>query len=789
MPNKQVGIITSYLDFDKNYGGALQAYALSRQIQLLGYDAKIMPYIYEYFPRDVRADSLFWRTLRFGKAHLLPRERKRLGQKKMYRHMMAWVNEAMPMYRPERMMLADMKAAAPDFHAFVCGSDQVWSTKLQRHHCDPGMFLQFVPDGVRKIAYAPSLGSTTSVTPDTEQEIADSLADFHALSVRERAGQKLIQRITGKEAPLVLDPTLLLPIDEWNNIAEVPKNLPDRYIVLYRFGKIPANMEKIARIQKHLGLPIIELPSSLISLEDPYKKRYDINPGQFIGLIRNATLVLTDSFHATVFSILNKTPFLTFYRQKPSEKFNMNSRVEELLATTGLADRLILPDGEVDMDGLLDVSFEEAHRQIEARQAESLAYLKDALAGDRPLIKAWTPTPEELQPDPLPTQLPSAENCTGCMACYAACPHGAISPERKTADGQEGDFWYPVIQPDLCRECGLCARICPVNATAKSTRPLSILSAHATDETNRQGGSSGGIVGLLSKQVIAEGGVVYGAAFDSTDYCVKHTSSDTVSLEALSRSKYVQSDMGATYCEVKAQLKANRRVLFCGTPCQVAGLKQYLGKDYPSLLTVDFFCHGVPSPRLFGEMLRQIEKEEGSRVANITFREKLDGWRKQSMAFYLEDGRVLKKPSSEHYYYFYFLQNYTLRESCHTCDLYKAHQADLTVADDWRIDKILDDDKGISLLLPNTPAGMAAIQSISQDITVVRRCDSIDFEWYKHGYNTQNRDRFFDAYHTYGYEYIHTAFYETEKKAHTRQRKQAKRKARIKRLFKRLLGG
>lgn len=376
---KKVGIITSYLDFDKNYGGVLQAYALSKRISFLGYYAYIMPYVYEHIPINNKKSSIVWKFLRFSRDCIIPEKRKRLKQRKMNRVMMNYVNTHMPIYKTERMTLNDIKDIADDFYAFVCGSDQVWSTKLQRDRCDPGMFLQFVPQDVKKIAYAPSLGSTTSVSQKTANEIRACLSDFDAISVREHTGQSLLKSITGKEYPIVLDPTLLLKRSEWDEIACVPQNLEGKYILVYRFGDIPFNHEKIKEIQAKLDLPIIELPSSLVALKSEYTKRYDIDPGMFLGLISNATLVCTDSFHATVFSIIYKTPFISFYRQDSTLEFNMNSRIDNLLIMTGLSERILNIGDDIKYSKLFNIDFDLANKKIDALRENSFKYLSDAL--------------------------------------------------------------------------------------------------------------------------------------------------------------------------------------------------------------------------------------------------------------------------------------------------------------------------------------------------------------------------------------------------------------------------
>lgn len=375
---KRIGIITSYLDFNKNYGGVLQAYALSRQILLLGYEPYIMPYIYEHIPMVEKVDILhqLYRNL---KNVINPYRKEVKLQKQMFDVMLNFVNSRLPMYSTSRMSISDLKDISDSFYAFICGSDQVWSTKLQKNHCDPGMFLHFVKKPIKKIAYAPSLGSTITVSNETADEIKNSLIDFDAISVRERKGQCLLERITGNTYPIVLDPTLLLSRNEWDDIATIPKQLPEKYILVYRFGNIKSNFDMMLKIQKYLGIPIIELPSSLISLKDGLCKRYDIDPGNFIGLIKKATLVCTDSFHATVFSIINKTPFVCFCRQEPDLESNMNGRIVDLLEMANLSDRLIYPNGYLNYDNLLNVKFEVAHKAIDNLRVSSLEYLKKAL--------------------------------------------------------------------------------------------------------------------------------------------------------------------------------------------------------------------------------------------------------------------------------------------------------------------------------------------------------------------------------------------------------------------------
>lgn len=376
---KKVGIITSYLDFDKNYGGILQGYALSRIINNMGYETYIMPYVYQHITEE--NISLLHKILRICRKKItIAVNTPKRNQEKSFRTIKSFVNEHLPLYSNDITTINDLKVIAKEFHAFVTGSDQVWNVRLQKNHCDPGMFLSFVPKGVKKIAYAPSMGSTSSITGDLSKEFNDAISDFDAISARELSGQKLIKETTGLFAPIVLDPTLLMPVEWWNEFLDAPEDLPPEYILLYRFGtEMESTDRAICEVQKKYNLPIIELPSSSKALSDEYTKKYNINPAQFIGLIKNATIVLTDSFHCTVFSILMRTQFLTFYRQPPENKNNMNARVDDLLQMTGLADRLVKPGMSVIYKKISDEDFNSAHLAIEERRDASLSYLRDAL--------------------------------------------------------------------------------------------------------------------------------------------------------------------------------------------------------------------------------------------------------------------------------------------------------------------------------------------------------------------------------------------------------------------------
>ena len=301
-------------------------------------------------------------------------------------------------------------------------------------------------------------------------------------------------------------------------------------------------------------------------------------------------------------------------------------------------------------------------------------------------------------------EIKDKKNCCGCNACVSICAHRAITMLADT----EG-FLYPVVDKDVCIDCGLCEQVCPVINHSSPTLPLKVYAARCYDEDLRFRSSSGGIFTLLAEAVIREGGVVFGAKFDE-EWNVVHSWTETLDgLAAFRGSKYVQSTIGSSYTEAKNFLKEGRKVLFSGTPCQIAGLKRFLRKDYDNLLTMDVICHGVPSPLVWRKYLDEMCAEE--KITDISFRDKTYGWEKYG--FRLRSSAIkancLLQPSSENVFMSSFLSRLSLRPSCHSCPNKSGRSgSDISIADFWGIEKYnskFADNKGTSAVLVYTNKG------------------------------------------------------------------------------------
>lgn len=331
------------------------------------------------------------------------------------------------------------------------------------------------------------------------------------------------------------------------------------------------------------------------------------------------------------------------------------------------------------------------------------------------------------------------KDCCGCAACVQKCPKQCISLKEDS----EG-FLYPTVDANTCIDCGLCEKVCPIINEGISHTPLKVYAAINKDENIRMQSSSGGIFTLLAENIINEDGVVFGARFDE-DWQVRLDYTETIEgIAAFRGSKYVQARTEDTYRQAETFLKAGRKVLFTGTPCQIAGLKKFLKKEYNNLLAVDFVCHGVPSPKVWSRYLEELlacqgEKntvsfssipqsfsERKSHVLGISFRDKSLGWKKYSFVLRhnLTKATAAGKQNSvsfsdmhrENTFMRLFLSDIILRPSCYDCHCKEGKSgADITIADFWGIGNIspeMDDDKGTSLVLIQTEKGQQTFSTL-----------------------------------------------------------------------------
>lgn len=380
MPVK-IGILTSTPSFGDNYGAVLQACALQLYLDQCGYQSEDIRYQgADESALGVKAGL----TARFKGIFLsgnslsrslavIATKRKRASRESLFR---AFIEDHVAL-STARVDYEALLGLVSCYEAFICGSDQVWNPRVHGGMNDPGYFLQFAAGKVRTIAYAPSFGVSTLPKPCVEN-LAEYVCNIDFASVREDSGARLLAEHAGIEVPVVVDPTLLLTASDWDAIAKKPAWLPDRYLAVYKFGERGEYDKLIKETARKLGLEVVNIPAAV----DPvFKTRWDIGPSEFLAIIRGAELVCTDSFHATVFSVIYRRPCVVFPRDVPSSAKSMNSRMEGLLRRLGLEARYAATPSEwaSAFDAYFD--FDDVHERLNDWRFFSIGFLDRALAG------------------------------------------------------------------------------------------------------------------------------------------------------------------------------------------------------------------------------------------------------------------------------------------------------------------------------------------------------------------------------------------------------------------------
>ena len=357
--------------------------------------------------------------------------------------------------------------------------------------------------------------------------------------------------------------------------------------------------------------------------------------------------------------------------------------------------------------------------------------------------------------------------CCGCGACFNICPKQAVSMEY---DGE--GFLYPKIDNEKCVKCGLCLKVCPIINNKKENKVLEVYGAKNKNIEEQLKSSSGGMFSIFANYVLEQNGIVFGAGFDNNWKVIHKYIDDKKDLDDLRRSKYVQSDINITYKQAKYFLEENKLVLFAGTPCQIAGLKSYLQKDYENLIAVELFCHSVPSPLIWESWLKN--NFNINDIQKIDFRDKEIAWDKSIFKIYFKNKTFYPKVptmlmcmknflSSKIYsllrmklkpknYRDAFLSLLISRPSCHSCKFKTIEKSsDISIGDLWRRSKLspnmLYDKKGLSIITINSNRGLKYFNLLNDKLIF----EKIDFDklLYANPYfltsvkPNKNREKFF----------------------------------------------
>lgn len=343
-------------------------------------------------------------------------------------------------------------------------------------------------------------------------------------------------------------------------------------------------------------------------------------------------------------------------------------------------------------------------------------------------------------------------NCCGCTACASICAHDAITMAPDSLG-----FLYPKANPELCVNCGLCDKVCQFhnnyNRYDNYDPPLAYQFRLPQDEQLKES-QSGGAFFAIADKFIADGGVVYGAAFTDTWRVTHQKANDKQTLSALRMSKYVQSDLRGVFRQIKNELRNGVRVLFSGTACQVAGLKAYIPNLLrKNLFCIDIVCHGVPSPKIWEDYLAYLQKTKGSQIIKACFRDKRFGWHGARESFLFENGKEEFRRTSN----FLYFSGLSMRESCSYCHYTNLKRVgDITVGDQWGIpkDSPYEDDKGLSLILINSDKGKQLFENLEKKAEEISIKDCMQPQLKQPSILHPNHQKFIHDYKTKGFLYV-----------------------------------
>ena len=333
-------------------------------------------------------------------------------------------------------------------------------------------------------------------------------------------------------------------------------------------------------------------------------------------------------------------------------------------------------------------------------------------------------------------EIKNKQDCCGCTACASICPNKCITMEQDS----EG-FLYPIVNKDACCDCHLCEKKCPVIGKEKKLAVIgedkhetnrkalngldSVPQAYVcfnNDGTIRENSTSGGVFSVLAEYVLRKNGIVCGVIIDDEHKIVHAFAEYKKELVRMRRSKYVQSDQKGIYLQIKKELLKGRYVLYSGTPCQVAGLKSFLGKEYKELITVDIFCHGVGSPAYWDKYVSYMQKKMNSRIREIRFREKTYGYNSACLAIYFENGKSSHKGHDDDLYWSPFSKNMIYRPSCYSCAFKTVnHVSDFSIGDYWNVSEFPKEyaaANGCSLVLCHSKKSDELLHELKKEISI-----------------------------------------------------------------------
>ena len=672
---KKVAIMTWYQH--KNYGTTLQALALQRVIENLGYSVEGIDYYSKGYFRETFLEKILSKNrLKEGLRNKINRvmygtvadNKKDIRYKKFIEDFIT--------FHAKTQTSSQLFRLNEEFDAFVCGSDQIWSPS----EFNSKYFLDFVKDDIKKISYAPSFGVNYIENDCVRENIGGLVSKIPHLSVRESRGAKILKEYYGIDAKVVIDPTLLLNAKEWLLYSNKEYKVDSNILLCYFLGENEKVWRDVERIAKLRNLKVAVIPVFSKDYRRKYKILGGVGPAEFVTLFSKVSYVCTDSFHGTVFSILFRKEFKTFKRFEDNNPKSQNSRIISLLEKLSLTDHL---ENKSSLTKKID--WVKVYRLLDILKKESIEFLSESLYEASSTVENF--------------KYEITNTCCGCGSCSLVCNNNAITIKKING------FFQATVSPEKCIKCGICKKVCSFNGDiGVKLDDAKLYESKSCSLDVLKNSTSGGIAYEILAESINNFKSVYGCAYDYKNNEARHimvTNNEYNDLKKFQGSKYLQSDF---ISNVQSVLESGKGVII-GTPCQIAGIDNYLKlvKKRDKFILIDLICHGVPSYSLWKKYL----DEQGmiNTLKKVKFRNKDVGWKTKEI--YLSDGvkEVRKKEIWDIFYNYFNLQICFMR-SCYECNYRESSKADLRLGDYWGKKYTLDDlENGVSMVAAFTKPG------------------------------------------------------------------------------------
>lgn len=567
---------------------------------------------------------------------------------------------------------------------------KVWSSKLIGQ-VKKAIILKGID--TKKVAYNVGVNGTEFSFLE-KSSIRKCISEFTAVSVSKTEDKEYLGQYCSSDIATVCDNTLLLRNKEYDSITKKFMSLKD-YILLDTSNEDPELYELAKKIKKETSLKIVCLNSE-VSAKYGFQFEHVKSPQKFLGIVKGAKYVMTNSERSTLFALIFKRPMLYVRGNLQGQKW-----LEELLQELNLSANIL--DSAADYKDVEQFKLKNGHalhRTMSECKRDAYEYL-DRITGIEHNKEEYVDAPTDIL----------KKDCCGCYACEEVCPVSAIKMEA-----DKKGYYYPVVNKDTCISCSLCKKSCVIQKPRLvehvETFPK-VIAAYNKDLDVRKGSSSGAMFPGMAKYIIEnKHGYVAGAKYDEDMNVVSSVGSTMEEVKAFYGSKYCKSLLDGSYKRIKELLDKDEYVLFSGLPCECSALRAFLRKDYKKLYIIEILCHAAPSAKVFKAYVKYLEEKFGSKVTNVTFRQKKNGWQahQTSMVVDFKDRDSLRVVNRTNNYFRIFANDYISRESCASCRFTKLNRAgDITIGDFWGIQDIhpdMYDNKGASMVLVNNERGL-----------------------------------------------------------------------------------